>query len=228
LTSPDLADLRILDRALEPVARAHRAILQFLREPALISWVFPVLHDHAGVLRNGTSARAAALSADRRAGEPFGHHPIAGEGRADGGVKVFEDPPVTRVIVENRQTRGVETPSWVVERERVICCARSWMRNLAGSVGVKQLMNGPKSFTPDGNIILGEAPNDLWPVDIRRFGKVHQSTDWVRTRVLEPYGKHYTIAWPSEEMQSARPTRRLALYAGGGRAGAAQCGLSGD
>lgn len=59
----------------------------------------------------------------------------------------------------------------------------------------------------------GEAPYDLWPVDIRRFGRVHQSTDWVRTRTLEAYGKHYTIAWPSEEMKSARPVRRSPLYA---------------
>ncbi|WP_054008818.1 GcvT family protein [Cypionkella psychrotolerans] len=259
------------------------------------------------------------------------------------GVKIFEDTPVTRVIVENGRIRGVETPYGVVECEKVICCAGQWTRILAGSVGVnvplvsvehqymiteriegvtpglptlrdpdrltywkedvgglvwggyepnpkpwavkgipedfhfdlltsdfdhysqfmedaiarvpalatagvKQLLNGPESFTPDGNFILGEAPElknfyvgagfnafgiasaggagmalaewaakgeapyDLWPVDIRRFGRVHQSTDWVRTRTLEAYGKHYTIAWPSEEMQSARPTRRSALY----------------
>jgi sarcosine dehydrogenase len=115
--------------------------------------------------------------------------------------------------------------------------------------GVKQLINGPESFTPDGNFILGEAPElrnffvgagfnafgiasgggagmalaewvatgsapyDLWPVDIRRFGPAHKSTDWVRTRTLEAYAKHYTIAWPSEEMRSARPTRRSPLYA---------------
>ncbi len=117
------------------------------------------------------------------------------------------------------------------------------------TAGVKQLINGPESFTPDGNFILGEAPElrnfyvgagfnafgiasaggagmalaewaatgaapyDLWPVDIRRFGRVHQSTDWVRARTLEAYGKHYTIAWPSEEMRSVRPTRRSPLYA---------------
>ena len=117
------------------------------------------------------------------------------------------------------------------------------------TAGIKQLINGPESFTPDGNFILGEAPEqrnlfigagfnafgiasgggagmalaewvakgaapfDLWPVDIRRFGKVHQSTDWVRERTLEAYGKHYTIAWPSEEHRSARPTRRSPLYA---------------
>lgn len=116
------------------------------------------------------------------------------------------------------------------------------------SVGVKQLINGPESFTPDGNFILGEAPEmanvfigagfnafgiasgggagmalaewvkngappyDMWPVDIRRFGRPHTDTDWVRTRTLEAYGKHYTMAWPSEEHQSGRPCRRSPLY----------------
>lgn len=260
------------------------------------------------------------------------------------GVKIFEDTPVTRIIVEEGRIRGVETPFGTIECEKVICCAGQWTRVLAASVGVnvplvsvehqymitekiegvtpnlptlrdpdrltywkedvgglvwggyepnpkpwavngipegfhfdlltsdydhysqfmenaiarvpaletagvKQLLNGPESFTPDGNFILGEAPElrnfyvgagfnafgiasgggagmalaewaakgeapyDLWPVDIRRFGRVHQSTDWVRTRTLEAYGKHYTIAWPSEEMKSARPVRRSPLYA---------------
>jgi len=114
--------------------------------------------------------------------------------------------------------------------------------------GIKQLLNGPESFTPDGNFILGEAPEmrnvfigagfnafgiasgggagmalaewvakgeppyDLWPVDIRRFGRPHTDTDWVRTRTLEAYGKHYTMAWPSEEHESGRPCRRSPLY----------------
>ncbi|MFK7755267.1 MAG: FAD-dependent oxidoreductase [Sedimentitalea sp.] len=116
------------------------------------------------------------------------------------------------------------------------------------SVGVKQLVNGPESFTPDGNFILGEAPEmrnvfigagfnafgiasgggagmalaewvakgappyDLWSVDIRRFGTPHRDVDWVRPRTLEAYGKHYTMAWPSEEFTSARPFRRSPLY----------------
>ena len=116
------------------------------------------------------------------------------------------------------------------------------------TAGIKTLTNGPESFTPDGNFILGEAPQqpgffvgagfnafgiasgggagmalaewvakgeppmDLWPVDIRRFGRPHFDTDWVRTRTVEAYGKHYTMAWPSEEHDSARPTRRSALY----------------
>lgn len=116
------------------------------------------------------------------------------------------------------------------------------------TAGVKQLINGPESFTPDGNFILGEAPEmanvfigagfnafgiasgggagmalaewvangappyDLWPVDIRRFGRPHTDEDWVRERTMEAYGKHYTMAWPSEEHDSGRPCRRSPLY----------------
>lgn len=116
------------------------------------------------------------------------------------------------------------------------------------TAGVKQLLNGPESFTPDGNFILGEAPGlrnffvgagfnafgiasgggagmalaewvakgeppfDLWPVDLRRFGKPHFDTDWIRRRTVEAYGKHYTMAWPSEEHSSARPFRTSPLY----------------
>jgi sarcosine dehydrogenase len=116
------------------------------------------------------------------------------------------------------------------------------------TTGVKQLLNGPESFTPDGNFILGEAPElrnfyigagfnafgiaagggagmalaewaakgeppfDLWPVDLRRFGRPHFDTDWVRTRTYEAYGKHYTMAWPFEENQSGRPARKSPLY----------------
>ena len=260
------------------------------------------------------------------------------------GVKIFEDTPVLRVIVDEGRVRGVETAFGTIECEKVVVCAGQWTRDLAATVGVnvplvsvehqymiteqiagvtpglptlrdpdrltywkeevgglvwggyepnpklwatggipegfhfetltpdwdhyeqfmdnaiarvpalatagvKQLLNGPESFTPDGNFILGEAPElknffvgagfnafgiasgggagmalaewvakgeppfDLWPVDIRRFGKVHRSLDWVRERTVEAYGKHYTIAWPSEEMKSCRPVRRSPLYA---------------
>ena len=260
------------------------------------------------------------------------------------GVKIFEDTPVTRIVVDEGRITGVETPFGTIQCEKVVICAGQWTRELAATVGVnvplvsvehqymiteaipgvtstlptlrdpdrltywkeevgglvwggyepnpklwakggipagfhfetltpdwdhyeqfmdnaiarvpalakagvKQLINGPESFTPDGNFILGEAPElancfigagfnafgiasgggagmalaewvakgeapyDLWPVDIRRFGGVHRSIDYVRDRTVEAYGKHYTIAWPSEEMTSARPTRRSPLYA---------------
>ncbi len=114
--------------------------------------------------------------------------------------------------------------------------------------GVRELVNGPESFTPDGNFILGLAPEldnffvgagfnafgiasgggagmalakwvidgeppfEIWPADIRRFGRPHFDVQWVRKRTLEAYSKHYTMAWPSEEHSSGRPCRRSPLY----------------
>lgn len=115
-------------------------------------------------------------------------------------------------------------------------------------VGVKQMINGPESFTPDGNFILGvapecknmfvgagfnafgiasgggagwvlaqwvvdgEAPLDLWVVDIRRFAGMHRDRQWVLDRTLEAYGKHYTVAYPHEEYESGRPRLVSPLY----------------
>jgi sarcosine dehydrogenase len=115
-------------------------------------------------------------------------------------------------------------------------------------VGVKQMINGSESFTPDGNFILGvapecanmfvgagfnafgiasgggagwvlaewvvkgEAPLDLWTVDIRRFSDLHRDRQWVCDRTLEAYGKHYTIGFPHEEYESGRPRIVSPLY----------------
>ncbi|MDP3527304.1 MAG: FAD-dependent oxidoreductase [Hoeflea sp.] len=116
------------------------------------------------------------------------------------------------------------------------------------SVGVKQMINGPESFTPDGNFILGaapecvnmfvgagfnafgiasgggagwvlaqwtidgEAPLDLWVVDIRRFSDMHRDRQWVNDRTLEAYGKHYAIGFPHVEYESGRPRIVSPLY----------------
>ncbi|MCZ4291807.1 GcvT family protein [Hoeflea alexandrii] len=117
-----------------------------------------------------------------------------------------------------------------------------------GNVGVKQMINGPESFTPDGNFILGpapecvnmfvgagfnafgiasgggagwvlaqwvidgEAPLDLWVVDIRRFAEMHKDRQWVNDRTLEAYGKHYEIGFPHVEYESGRPRIVSPLY----------------
>jgi 4-methylaminobutanoate oxidase (formaldehyde-forming) len=113
---------------------------------------------------------------------------------------------------------------------------------------VKMLLNGPESFTPDGNFILGEAsevagyyvcagfnsagiansggagklvaewvvggeaPVDLWDVDVRRFAPFHANRRHLADRTVETLGLHYAMRWPREELQSARPLRRSPLY----------------
>ena len=55
-------------------------------------------------------------------------------------------------------------------------------------------------------------PYDLWAVDIRRFGRPHFDTDWVRARTYKAYGKHYTMARPAGEHDSGCPCQKSPLY----------------
>jgi len=113
---------------------------------------------------------------------------------------------------------------------------------------VKLLLNGPESFTLDGNFILGEAPElagyfvcagfnsagianaggagklvaewivngdapvDLWDVDLRRFAPFHANRRHLADRTVETLGLHYAMRWPREELETVRPLRRSPLY----------------
>jgi 4-methylaminobutanoate oxidase (formaldehyde-forming) len=116
------------------------------------------------------------------------------------------------------------------------------------SAEIRMLLNGPESFTGDGNFILGEAPEvagyfvcagfnsagianaggagrliaewivdgeapqDLWDVDIRRFAPFHANRKHLADRTVESLGLHYAMRWPREELQTVRPLRRSPLY----------------
>jgi sarcosine dehydrogenase len=58
----------------------------------------------------------------------------------------------------------------------------------------------------------GEAPMDLWVVDIRRFSGLHRDRSGSATARCEAYGKHYTVAFPHEEYESGRPRIVSPLY----------------
>ena len=113
---------------------------------------------------------------------------------------------------------------------------------------VKMLLNGPESFTPDGNFMIGEAPGlagyfvcagfnsagiansggagqlvaqwivdgeapcDLWDVDLRRFGPFTANRKALAQRTGETLGLHYAMRWPRQELVTARPLRTSPLY----------------
>jgi 4-methylaminobutanoate oxidase (formaldehyde-forming) len=113
---------------------------------------------------------------------------------------------------------------------------------------IKMLLNGPESFTPDGNFIVGEAPglrnyfvcagfnsagiansggagrliaewivggeapSDLWDVDVRRFGSFTANRRALAERTAETLGLHYAMRWPRQELTTARPLRTSPLY----------------
>ena len=116
------------------------------------------------------------------------------------------------------------------------------------SAKIKMLLNGPESFTPDGNFILGEAPelrsyfvcagfnsagiansggagrlmaewitggeapSDLWDVDIRRFAPFMANRKALAERTGETLGLHYAMRWPRQELETMRPLRTSPLY----------------
>jgi thiamine kinase-like enzyme len=61
MTADDLRQPDLLGQALALVGRAHRDIPRHLRGPALTFWVFQVLRDYAGTLKDGGSRHLAAL-----------------------------------------------------------------------------------------------------------------------------------------------------------------------
>ena len=63
------------------------------------------------------------------------------------------------------------------------------------------------------NMILhGDAGMDLWPFDVRRFGRVQSQGRYLETRAIEAYGAYYKIHWPAEEPHAARGLRRSPLH----------------
>ena len=69
-------------------------------------------------------------------------------------------------------------------------------------------------------IANGDPGMDLWPFDLRRFGKLHNGLAYLRDAAIESYARYYVIAWPEEEREACRPLRRSALHAILGEAGA--------
>ena len=113
---------------------------------------------------------------------------------------------------------------------------------------IRMLLNGPESFTLDGNFILGEAPelpgyfvcagfnsagiatsggagrliaewivggeapHDVFDIDVRRFTPLHANRLHLSDRTVETLGLHYAMRWPREELVTVRPLRRSPLY----------------
>ena len=112
--------------------------------------------------------------------------------------------------------------------------------------GIKNIINGPFTFAPDGNPLIGPVRGlrnfwcacgvmagfsqgggvglalsnwmvngdpgfDVWGMDVARFG------DWTtmaytNAKVKENYGRRFSIVFPNEELEAARPLKTSPLY----------------
>jgi dimethylglycine dehydrogenase len=115
------------------------------------------------------------------------------------------------------------------------------------SVGLKQLLCGPTSYTPDGNALMGWVPgmrnffvlagfsygivqaggagrnaaewivegrpsDDMWELDVRRFGPHASALPFVIARASEVYEREYAIPYPFDELPAGRPLKTDPLY----------------
>jgi len=121
-------------------------------------------------------------------------------------------------------------------------------------VGIKQIINGPFTFAPDGNplvgplqgmtnywtacavmagfsqgggvglslanwIVNGDPGFDVWAMDVSRFGE-YATMQFTNARVRENYARRFSIRYPNEELQAARPLLTTPIYHKLKRAGA--------
>jgi dimethylglycine dehydrogenase len=115
-----------------------------------------------------------------------------------------------------------------------------------GAAGIKKIVNGPFTFAPDGNPLIGPVRGlknfwvacgvmagfsqgggvglslaqwmvdgdpgaDVWAMDVARYG------DWAtlaytNAKVRENYSRRFSIRFPNEELNAARPLRTTPVY----------------
>ncbi len=76
---------------------------------------------------------------------------------------------------------------------------------LAGAGGIGKVM---------GEWIVDGRPEwDVWPLDVRRFGRQYRSQAYTLARSYEALSQYYDIKYPGEEKQAGRPLRVSPVYA---------------
>ncbi|MBM4193665.1 MAG: FAD-dependent oxidoreductase [Gemmatimonadetes bacterium] len=61
-------------------------------------------------------------------------------------------------------------------------------------------------------IVDGQPSDNMWEVDVRRFGDYARSTQYVAERAVEVYGHEYAIHYPELERYAGRPLKTGPLY----------------
>ena len=114
------------------------------------------------------------------------------------------------------------------------------------AAGIKKVVNGPFTFAPDGNPLIGPVPGlrnfwvacgvmagfsqgggvglalaqwmvegdpgaDVWAMDVARYG-AWTTPAYTHAKVRENYSRRFSIRFPNEELEAARPFRTTPIY----------------
>ena len=61
-------------------------------------------------------------------------------------------------------------------------------------------------------IVDGQPSDNMWELDVRRFGEYAQSAAFLVPRAIDVYAREYAIHYPEEERDAGRPVKRDALH----------------
>ncbi len=117
-----------------------------------------------------------------------------------------------------------------------------------GETGIKNVINGPDGYTPDGRCLMGWVPglrdyfvlagfsifgivfaggagkyaaewitdgqpsDDMWEVDVSRFGPYAAASPYLAAKALDVYGHEYAIHYPHQERPAGRPLKTDPLF----------------
>ncbi|KAF4527520.1 hypothetical protein B566_EDAN015620 [Ephemera danica] len=132
-----------------------------------------------------------------------------------GGAKYIEGCEVKNVLTKNSRISGVQTSLGTVRCEYFVNCA-GMIDNYFVAVG----MNG-NSLQGAGGIgkavaewiTEGEPRTELLPFDVRRFLDLHNNNKYLRERIREVVGRHYSVLYPLQcEYKLGRGLRCSPLY----------------
>jgi dimethylglycine dehydrogenase len=61
-------------------------------------------------------------------------------------------------------------------------------------------------------IVDGQPSDNMWELDVRRFGEYAQSASFLMPRAIDVYAREYAIHYPEEERDAGRPLKQDALH----------------
>ena len=90
-------------------------------------------------------------------------------------------------------------------------CRASGSRPAAARTGSRARAASARSMSEW--IVDGRPEWDVWPLDMRRFGRQYRSQAYTLARSYEALSQYYDIKYPGEEKQAGRPLRVSPAYA---------------
>lgn len=110
-------------------------------------------------------------------------------GARQGGAKMLERTPVTRILVENGRVAGVETAEGNVRAEKVVMCAGMWTRTLAADLNWTVPLHAAEHFYVVTESIPGLAPDTPTLRDLDACMYAKEDAGKLLVGFFEPKGK---------------------------------------